>query len=208
MNITIANALFGYLKTLYEMNQTLIKLCGIDIIDDLESGKMDVLNIIQNVPRIIPYEYDKKTNLLKLNYKNGLLEFKNEINYLERYYIDILKNNYDFLDDIRKIRNKYEHKMHDVKHRSSGSGSTSLFDFTFLVKDEKITVHAYSFIKLIKEINILFSKIVKDINMFAYKNEKDSYTYYRRITRFNYEDFNKIYDCNLLREMGRAMNIF
>ena len=59
-----------------------------------------------------------------------------------------------------------------------------------------------------KEINILFSKIVKDINMFAYKNEKDSYTYYRRITRFNYEDFNKIYDCNLLREMGRAMNIF
>lgn len=58
MNITIANALFGYLKILYEMNQTLIKLCGIDIIDDLESGKMDVLNIIQNVPRIIPYEYD------------------------------------------------------------------------------------------------------------------------------------------------------
>ena len=58
MNIIIANALFGYLKTLYEMNQTLIKLCGTDIIDDLESGKMDVLNIIQNVPRIIPYEYD------------------------------------------------------------------------------------------------------------------------------------------------------
>ena len=47
--------------------------------------------------------------------------------------IYILKDNYEFLDDIRKIRNKYEHKMHDVKHYSSESGSTSLFDFTFFM---------------------------------------------------------------------------
>lgn len=47
--------------------------------------------------------------------------------------IYILKDNYEFLDDIRKIRNKYEHKMHDEKHYSSGSVSTSLFDFTFFM---------------------------------------------------------------------------
>ena len=54
MTVEIANALFGYLETLYNLNQKLVKLCGIDVIDDFESGEKEILDIIQDVPRIIP----------------------------------------------------------------------------------------------------------------------------------------------------------
>lgn len=39
MTKEIANALFGYLETLYNLNQKLVKLCEIDVIDDFESGE-------------------------------------------------------------------------------------------------------------------------------------------------------------------------
>lgn len=39
MTKEIANALFGYLETLYNLNQKLVKLCGIDVIDDFECGE-------------------------------------------------------------------------------------------------------------------------------------------------------------------------
>ena len=55
MTIEMANALSGYLETLYSLNQKLVKLCGIDVMDNFESGEKDVLDIIQDVPRIIPY---------------------------------------------------------------------------------------------------------------------------------------------------------
>ena len=45
MTIEIANALFGYLETLYNLNQKLVKLCGIDVIDDFEGGEKDILDI-------------------------------------------------------------------------------------------------------------------------------------------------------------------
>lgn len=66
MTIEIANALFGYLETLYNLNQKLVKLCGIDVIDDFESGEKDILDIIQDIPRIIPYSFNKKTHELTI----------------------------------------------------------------------------------------------------------------------------------------------
>ena len=44
MTTEIANALFGYLETLYNLNQKLVKLCGIDVIDDFEGGEKDILD--------------------------------------------------------------------------------------------------------------------------------------------------------------------
>ena len=131
MTIEIANALFGYLETLYNLNQKLVKLCGIDVIDDFESGEKDILDMIQDIPRIIPYSFNTDTLKLEFKQRDGLLEYQDSILYLKDNYEQILLENYDFLDKIRKIRNKYEHKMHGVKYKSSGSGSLSLFD-TFL----------------------------------------------------------------------------
>ena len=208
MTVEIANALFGYLETLYNLNQKLVKLCGIDVIDDFESGEKEILDIIQDVPRIIPYSFNKKTQTLILKDRDGLLEYKDNISYLKEDYEKILSDNYEFLDKIRKIRNKYEHKMHGVKHKSSGSGSFSLFDYTFMVGDESMKITAGSFIKLVKSLNNLFSKIVLDISKYAYENKKEDYLYYRRITRFDFKDFNKIYDNDILRIVGKIMKKF
>ena len=208
VTVEIANALFGYLETLYNLNQKLVKLCGIDVIDDFESGEKEILDIIQDVPRIIPYSFNKKTQTLILKDRDGILEYKDNISYLKEDYEKILSDNYEFLDKIRKIRNKYEHKMHGVKHKSSGSGSFSLFDYTFMVGDESMEITAGSFIKLIKSVNNLFSKIVLDISKYAYENKKEDYLYYRRITRFDFKDFNKIYDNDILRIVGKIMKKF
>lgn len=208
MTVEIANALFGYLETLYNLNQKLVKLCGIDVIDDFESGEKEILDIIQDVPRIIPYSFNKKTQILILKDRDGLLEYKDNISYLKEDYEKILSDNYEFLDKIRKIRNKYEHKMHGVKHKSSASGSFSLFDYTFMVGDESMKITAGSFIKLVKSLNNLFSKIVLDISKYAYENKKEDYLYYRRITRFDFKNFNKIYDNDILKIVGKIMKRF
>lgn len=208
MTIEIANALFGYLETLYNLNQKLVKLCGIDVIDDFESGEKDILDMIQDIPRIIPYSFNTDTLKLEFKQRDGLLEYQDSILYLKDNYEQILLENYDFLDKIRKIRNKYEHKMHGVKYKSSGSGSLSLFDYIFMVENKSIEITADSFIKLLKSVNCLFSKIVDDISKFAYQNQKEDYVYYRRITRFDFTDFNKIYDNEILRIVGKIMKKF
>ncbi|MDO4282834.1 MAG: hypothetical protein Q4D02_04280 [Clostridia bacterium] len=208
MNVEIANAMYGYLETLYVMNKKLLKLCGTDAIDDLENNLKIVLDIIQDIPRLVPYSYNNKRKVLEYDDRNGLLEFKDDMKYLSDEYDKILKENYEFLDKVRKIRNKYEHKMHGVKHKSSGSGSLSLFDFSFEVCGQNIEVTAGEFIKLIKSLNILFSKIVQDISSYAYENKKTDYPYYRKITRFNFADFNDLYDSDLIRKIGKAMNAF
>ena len=208
MTIEIANALFGYLETLYNLNQKLVKLCGIDVIDDFESGEKDILDMIQDIPRLIPYSFNTDTLTLEFKQRDGLLEYQDSILYLKDNYEQILLENYDFLDKIRKIRNKYEHKMHGVKYKSSGSGSLSLFDYIFMVENKSIEITAGSFIKLLKSVNCLFSKIVDDISKFAYQNQKEYYVYYRRITRFDFTDFNKIYDNEILRIVGKIMKKF
>lgn len=208
MDVKIANAMYGYLETLYIMNQKLLRLCGTDAIDNFEFNSKEVLDIIQDIPRLIPYSYNNKSKVLEYDNRNGLLEFKDDIQYLSNEYDKILKENYTFLDKVRKVRNKYEHKMHGVKHVSSGSGSFSLFDFSFDVCGENIEVHASEFIKLIKLLNILFSKIVCEISTFAYENEKTDYPYYRRITRFDFLNFNELYDSDIVRKIGKVMNDF
>ena len=104
MTKEIANALFVYLETLYNLNQKLVKLCGIDVIDDFESGEKDILDMIQDVPRIIPYSFNKITQKLEFKERDGLLEYQDSILYLKDNYEQILSENYDFLDKIRKIR--------------------------------------------------------------------------------------------------------
>ena len=209
MNIEIANAMYGYFETLYIMNQNLIKLCGAEIFyyRFSEFEKL-ILDIIQDIPRLVPYSYDNKKQDLNLDNSNGLLEYQAEIKYIKEDYQNILDKYEDTLNKIRKIRNKYEHKMHDVKYQSSGTGTMSLFDIEFKVNKEFIRIYAGELIRLIKEINILFSKIAQEISIFAYQNGKGGYAYYERICRVGFKDFNDIYESNILRKIGKVMNKF
>lgn len=209
MNREIANAMSGYFETLYIMNQNLIRLCGAEIFyyrfSEFEKLTLD---IIQDIPRLIPYSYDNKKQDLIIDDNNGLLEYQAEISYIKNDYQAILNIHKETLNKIRKIRNKYEHKMHDVKYQSSGTGTMSLFDIEFKVNDELIRIYAGELIKVIKEINILFSKIAQEISNYAFNSGKTGYAYYERISRFDFKDFNEIYESDILRKIGKIMNKF
>lgn len=43
---------------------------------------------------------------------------------------------------------------------------------------------------------------------YAYENSKDGYAYYIRITKYEFTDFNKIYDSDLLRTVGLLSKVF
>lgn len=212
MTLEIIDALGGYLETLYDLNHKLIKLCGVDT---LYPFNKTILDIIQDIPRIIPYICYGK-NKLKLENRDGLLEYQDDLPYLKKDYEKILLENHDFLNNIRKIRNKYAHKLHAVQHIGSASSPASPFSYTFKIEDKDknkdengITLAAGQFIKLIKALNNLFSKIVFDIRTFADgENKIKNPLYYIRITRFNFADFNKIYDDNLLTIIGQIMKDF
>ncbi len=169
MNFEFANSLSGYIETLYYINKNIIKLSGRDAFHYDNSEKL-VLDIMQDIPRIIPYKYDKKTKKLIVNDKDGLLEYQNELMILKEEYDKILEINHDIIDKIRKIRNKYEHKMHNIKCLSSRSGGDSLLSFDFIVGGGSIKVETE---ELIRE----NTRIAQDQVEFASKHEELSAQY-------------------------------
>lgn len=208
MDINIANAVGGYFETLYDVNVKLIKLCGIDVFSPYGNDEIMVLDIIQDVYRLFPYKFDKVKNVLMLDNNGGLLEFKETFVFLEKDFSDILETNNKFLDSIRKIRNKYEHKMHAVKIVRQGGGSVTLFDFDFVIGGEHITLYVGSFIRLLTQLNSVYSKIQRDVDSFAQENGKSDYLYYMRLSRFNFNDFAKIYEDSNLRLIGKMIHTF
>lgn len=86
MNSIITNSLIGYFKTLYILNQNLIKLCGVDAIDHSQVMSECIYDIIQDIPRLIPYVYSDRVRGLELGEKDGLLEFSDEILHFKLLY--------------------------------------------------------------------------------------------------------------------------
>lgn len=208
MNTKIANALSIYFETLYEMNRRFIVTCGkCEKDSSLNSYKM-VLDIIQDIPKIIPFSYDKSQKRLSLNDRNGLLEFKEQIDFLENDYKCILNDHYSFLDKIRKIRNKTEHKMHAVKNSIYSSDLSNSFYYGFYVEDNNgqvitLSVDAKEFIHLLQDMNIMFSKLQNSVKTFAIASNKTDYPYYWKLCRFDFMDFNRIYESTLFEIIGK-----
>ncbi|MBQ7035333.1 MAG: hypothetical protein IJN34_06320 [Clostridia bacterium] len=207
MNTKIANALSIYFSTLYELNKHIFALCGKCKEDYRFDSYKSVLDIIQDIPRLIPFCYDKKKQMVVLSNRNGLLEFQSEIDFLKPEYTSMVERHYDFIEKVRKIRNKAEHKMHAVINTAYGNGSTCLFDYEFNIEEGSnnlttVLVEAEELIRLVRDLNILFSKIQNQVKSFAVEANKTGYPYYERLCRFDFVDFNKIYDSNLLIEIG------
>lgn len=205
MTVKIVNSLLGYFETLYDLNRSLIMCCGLDVIDNSGKYERPLQQIIQDVPRLVPYCCNNKEGKLYIDVKDGLLEYSDELPFLIECYNDILKSNYSFLANVKAIRNKLEHKMHGVKLTSSGSSTMDMFDVTYTIGQKDITLTATQFIKFLKQINELFSRIQKIVATFAYENEKDDHPYYCRLIRYDFCKFNKIYDCDLLMDIGQAL---
>lgn len=217
MNKKLCENLMPYIETLYIINQKLIKLCGTSASTRYEYSHRELLYIIDNLVRVHPFGYNRKTKKLELMEDNCILEYKESIKYLEEDFENILYSNYDILNKIRILRNKYEHKIQSINCHETFSGADILFYFSFRVeidgKKEKIEVQAREMIDLCISLNNLYSKIVKDIIEFKKSdNDKDKdkyifdkYDYLSKISRFDFEDFNKIYNDEKLNIFGKLM---
>lgn len=203
MTVQVANALYRYFEALYELNQNIIILCGVDVLDNQGQYEKQIETVIHLAPRLVPYKYDAE-NLCKLVNKDGLLEFENDLPFLKTDYEHILQNHKVFLSNIKAIRNKLEHKMHGAQIVATGSGNSCLFDIFYEVNQKRIRITAGELIGFAKELNTLFNKIQILVETFAYEHGKCEYAYYRRLTKFHFCDFNKIYDSGLLRSIGKA----
>lgn len=200
-----ANALYRYFETLYNLNQSLITLCGIDVIDNPSLYEKYIEDIIHMVPRLVPYVCSRKTGEYVIESNDGLLEYLEEIPFLLEAYNSLLSDHYEFLAKTKKVRNKLEHKMQGANIIASGSSSMILFDATFEVGKEFFEFNAAEIINCVKDINVIFSKIQDLVDRFSFSTGKEDHPYYHRLIRYRFSEFNKIYDSPLLRTFGRAL---
>lgn len=200
-----ANALYRYFETLYSLNQNLIILCGVDIFDNKGQLEKYIEEVIMDIPRLVPYVFDRKTSSYRLEPKDGLLEFSEEIPFLQEDYERILQIHKEFLEKSKKVRNKLEHKMHGAYAVASSSSSFSLFSITYEVSEEEIDLEAQELISFVKDINVMFDKIQTLLDRFATEIEMRDHPYYYRMVRYSFLDFNKIYESSLLHIFGKAL---
>ena len=206
MTTDIANALFGYFATLYDLSRDLINLCGFDVLG--YSGHYETLaqNIIQAIPRLVPYAYNKSQNKYIIMERDGLLEYSNGIPFIKENYENLLRDNYKLLANIKIIRNKYEHKIHGAQiiagANSDGSGAFSL---TYKVNEDLILLLSDDIIGLMKDLNTLFTKIQNEVSLFVIKEGKTLHPYYYRLNRYCFSDFNLIYESSVLKIVGAAL---
>lgn len=207
MEVATTNALFGYFEELYGLNQDVIVLCGTNVFDLLEkrehTQRMD--RVMITIPRLIPYKYDRGSKLYEISNTDGLMNFSEDIPFLAESYESIFQNHKDFLIKAKNIRNKLEHAIHNARIIGTGSTPSCLFRITYNVGKEQIDVKANEIISFVKDLNVLFSKIQSEVIQYVRENPQNAHRYYIRITRYDFCNFNKIYESDMLSIIGKAM---
>ncbi|MBQ9826044.1 MAG: hypothetical protein IJM61_02535 [Firmicutes bacterium] len=205
MTKDIANALYGYFEALYNMNRNIITLCGLDIEFNTEEYERIVQEVIQAIPRLIPYTKKSNEECYVIRESDGLIEFSDNIPNLKVEYEAILNRNYDFLANIKALRNKLEHQMHGIHIASEGciTGHPA-FDLNYIVDNKEMTLNAADFIRFAKDINNLYTGIQELVFEYVHKTAKSNYDY-QRLVRYRFSDFNKIYDSDVLYLVGKAL---
>jgi len=203
------------------LNVDIISLCGLKEYDQFGFYSGKIFDVIQNIPRIIPYKYCKSKKIYYIAKGDGLIEFEYALPFIKTDYETIFKKHYSFIVKVQKIRNKYEHKIHGAKHIATDYGNYILFGFIFeMLKEETketkdnnekaenpIEICAGEMLSFIKDINALFSKIQNEVKQYVFKNN-NSALYYDRILRVDFMEFNEIYESKLLTSIGKIMQPF
>lgn len=150
-----ANALCGYFEALYDLNRDIITLCGVDVIDDSGHFEKLVDYVVFTIPRLVPF--GRENGQYKIIKSDGLLEFSQDLPFLEDEYSKLLETHGVFLAKVKDIRNKLEHKMHAAEITSSGSGNYVLLDVDYQVDDKHYTIYAGEMIRFAKQMNEMLS---------------------------------------------------
>ncbi len=203
MNVEIINSIYKYIEVLFENNQRLVKLFGINALSSITNGSKDILNLIQDIPRLIPYSYCEKEDKLYLENDDGLLQYKKNIPNLKKNYQKIIDENKECLKKIKKIRNKYEHILHNVRMESCFKSNNNWFEYGFVIKSKEYHINSKELIKVFHELNILYDNLIKILLEYVYKNDlNNTYGFLKRIDLLG---FNRLYDSDLLYEAGKAI---
>ena len=205
MTVETANALGRYFETLYTLNQNLIVLCGADICDSIEFDRR-VDEVVTAIPRLVPYRKDKLVYIIEKS--DGLMKFSQDLPFLGRDYEKILQEHVDFLEKVKKIRNKLEHEMHGAFIVASSSGNTSMFSATYRIGEADVCIRASEIMDFVKDMNTLFSKLQGLVKQFTYDSQYSSHPYFKRLLRCDFADFNRILESDLLYYFGKTLQAF
>ena len=205
MTVETANALGRYFETLYTLNQNLIVLCGADICDSIEFDRR-VDEVVTAIPRLVPYRKDKSVYIIEK--ADGLMKFSQDLPFLGGDYEKILQEHVDFLEKVKKIRNKLEHEMHGAFIVASSSGNTSMFSATYRIGEADVCIRASEIMDFVKDMNTLFSKLQGLVKQFTYDSQYSSHPYFKRLLRCDFADFNRILESDLLYYFGKTLQAF
>ncbi len=209
MNVTTIKALFRYFEALYNLNKNLLTLCGTNAYHHADGQEDYIDEIIITIPRLIPFKFRRNSDEIILINTDGLMRFSNDILCISRDYENIFHTHYDFLVKTKKIRNKLEHEIDNARVKSSCSSPASVFHVTYTIDDEtgekSFTIDSEELIQMVKDLNALFSKIQKEVRTFASQIDKETDKYLWRLTRYDFINFNKIYESDLLPVFGQSM---
>ena len=78
------------------------------------------------------------------------------------------------------------------------------FSFVYKIGKNDFGLCSEDVISLIKDLNVLFSKIQGLVNQFTCNNSA-IHPFVRRLINYNFSDFNKIYESDLLTVFGKIM---
>ena len=205
MTVETAGALGRYFETLYTLNQNLIVLCGADICDSIEFDRR-VDEVVTAIPRLVPYRKVKSVYIIEKS--DGLMKFSQDLPFLGGEYEKILQEHVDFLEKVKKVRNKLEHEMHGAFIVASSSGNTSMFSATYRIGEADVCLRASEIMGFVKDMNALFSKLQGLVKQFAYDDRYSGHPYFRRLVRCDFADFNRILESDLLYCFGKTLQAF
>lgn len=199
-----------YCEWLYETNQAIIKLSGLDCINDAEKMRKLFLDVSHNIVKLVPCEADYVNKKVRPVKKDGIYNFIDEIKFLDEDYKSIFFNYNNCLYKIKIIRNKTEHEPHNLKMVSSYSGSSSHPNAVFEYDSVRYNVRTEDFIEIVILLNAIFDKLIKELEKFKYNNNDKygSYPYLEKYTALNFEIFNRVLKSDLLADVGKIMKDF
>jgi hypothetical protein len=161
--------------------------------------------VVTAIPRLVPYRKVKSVYIIEKS--DGLMKFSQDLPFLGGEYEKILQKHADFLEKVKKVRNKLEHEMHGAEIQGSMSGTDCFFGVVYRVGENRIELDAREIIAFVKDMNILFSQLQGLVKQFAYDNNID-HPYFRRLYRFDFADFNRIFESDLVYVVGKALQTF
>ena len=193
------NGVGVYFHTLYSLNKNVLKLCNCDAFEMYEIQSI-VMEISINLNTLIPFnvhESSKKIELLN----EGMLSFGKDISFVKDDYKKIIEKRYVVFNTIKKLRNKSLHEPHLVKIASTGSGSASLPDAKFKVKNKEFQIKTEEFVEIVKSLNEIFDKVSNEVEKSSNEEWKE-HPYIKKITGFQFSNFNHLLESEVVKQVG------